>query len=348
MNEILTNGGGKRIEYIDALRGFTMILVVMAHVCQFSFNTSSTILSFFSVFRMPLFFTISGFVLYKPQMVFDGTTLMTFLKKKFKVQIVPTVVFFVLYEWILNHDFMGGLFSGAKHGYWFTLALFYYFVIYALIKYFCLRVKSTNIAENAILITMGIILYVLPKFLHVVFGFNSTTGDLFSISELCYFIFFVLGIFIRKYYNTFIVVLNKPAFVTTLICVNIIGYIVYSKYQFNEAIRFIFYFILRISGVIMAIAFFFRYEDSFSSTKCLGRVFQFIGRRTLDIYLLHYFVLPRGMQTLIGSLDINSMPFMYFFIVFLIAALVIAFCLAISCLLRTSPALARWLFGAKK
>lgn len=320
----------------------------MAHVCQFSFNTSSEIISFFSVFRMPLFFTISGLVLYKPTMVFDGTTLLAFLKKKFRIQIVPTAVFFVLFEWILNQDFIGGLFSGAKHGYWFTLALFYYFVIYALIKYFCLRVKSTNIAENAILITMGVILYVLPKFLHVVFGFNSATGDLFSISELCYFIFFVLGIFIRKYYKDFIVLLDKPAFVTSLICVNIIGYFIYSKYHFNEAIKFMFYFILRISGVIMAIAFFFRYEDSFSSTKRLGRVLQFIGRRTLDIYLLHYFVLPRGMQTHIGSIDINSMPFIYFFIVFLIAAIVIAFCLAISCLLRTSPTLAHWLFGAKK
>ncbi len=325
-----------------------MILVVMAHVCTFSFNTSSEILSFFTVFRMPLFFTISGFVLYKPQMVFDGTNLIVFLKKKFRIQIVPTVVFFVLYEWIVVNDFMGGLFSGAKHGYWFTLALFYYFVIYALIKYFCSRVKSNNIAENAILIIMGIILYVLPKSLHIFFGFDSSTGDLFSISELCYFIFFVLGILIRRYYNTFVVLLNKSAFVTTLICVNILGYFIYSKYQFNEVIKFVFYFVLRISGVIMAIAFFFRYEDSFSSTKSLGRILQFIGRRTLDIYLLHYFILPCGMQSLISSLDVNSMPFIYFFIVFLMAALVIAFCLAISCLLRTSPILAHWLFGAKK
>ena len=338
----------KRIEYIDALRGFTMLLVVMAHVCHYSFHTESAMLGFFSVFRMPLFFTISGFVLYKPQMAFNGTDTWAFIKKKFRIQIIPTFIFFVLFEWLCRHDFIGGIFSGAKHGYWFTLALFYYFVIYAIIKHLCFRVKSTNVAENAILITTGIILYVLPKFLHVFFRFDSATEDPFSISELCYFIFFALGVLIRKHYRTFTTFLNNPIFLTTIICVTILGYFVYAKYHFPEAVKFIFFFILRTSGIIMAIAFFFRHEGSFSSTTRLGRVFQFIGKRTLDIYLLHYFFLPRGMQTLISSLNINSMPVIYFLIVFLTAALVMAFCLATSSLLRTSPALARWLFGAKK
>ena len=87
-----------------------MLLVVMAHVCQFCFNTDSAILNYFSVFRMPLFFTISGFVLYKPDMAFDSINLSSFLKKKFRVQIIPTLVFFCLYEWLLNHDFIGGIF----------------------------------------------------------------------------------------------------------------------------------------------------------------------------------------------------------------------------------------------
>ena len=57
----------QRIEYIDAMRGVTMLLVVMAHVSMFclglygyngfSFN------KMLSEFRMPLFFFVSGFVL---------------------------------------------------------------------------------------------------------------------------------------------------------------------------------------------------------------------------------------------------------------------------------------------
>jgi fucose 4-O-acetylase-like acetyltransferase len=55
----------ERIQYIDALRGFTMLLVVFAHVETFSFQymENATFLGeFFKLFRMPLFFFISGFI----------------------------------------------------------------------------------------------------------------------------------------------------------------------------------------------------------------------------------------------------------------------------------------------
>lgn len=58
----------KRIEYIDALRGFTIILVIYAHVVFSSYGENGGSLESFSFndiflsFRMPLFFFISGFV----------------------------------------------------------------------------------------------------------------------------------------------------------------------------------------------------------------------------------------------------------------------------------------------
>ena len=61
----------KRLEYIDALRGFTMILVVFAHIINYGYHitdakaeTMDTFNNLFIRFRMPLFFFISGFVLY--------------------------------------------------------------------------------------------------------------------------------------------------------------------------------------------------------------------------------------------------------------------------------------------
>ena len=55
-----------RIHYIDALRGFTMLLVVFAHVLTFGFGMQKSFLSeLFITFRMPMFFFISGFIGYK-------------------------------------------------------------------------------------------------------------------------------------------------------------------------------------------------------------------------------------------------------------------------------------------
>ena len=61
-----------RLQYIDALRGFTMILVVFAHVETYmlSIDPNTTFISsLFISFRMPLFFFISGYIAFKSKKV---------------------------------------------------------------------------------------------------------------------------------------------------------------------------------------------------------------------------------------------------------------------------------------
>ena len=63
-----TTSHKERLEWLDAMRGFTMILVVAYHVAQFGFDQTvkhSSSLSFLMLFRMPLFFFVSGFLAYK-------------------------------------------------------------------------------------------------------------------------------------------------------------------------------------------------------------------------------------------------------------------------------------------
>lgn len=80
------------------MRGFTMLLVVCAHVATYSYQTDLvTFHAAFSTFRMPLFFFISGFILYKASRIWNTVTTLDFLKKKFMVQIIPTLFFFVLF-----------------------------------------------------------------------------------------------------------------------------------------------------------------------------------------------------------------------------------------------------------
>ena len=90
-----------RIEYIDALRGFTMILVVFYHVALTCWHIIGmdvpSIHPYLVQVRMPLFFFISGFVLYKAGIKWNLLHIKQFLHKKFIVQIIPTIVFLVLY-----------------------------------------------------------------------------------------------------------------------------------------------------------------------------------------------------------------------------------------------------------
>ena len=57
-----------RLKYVDALRGFAIILVILVHMALFSFGVNiekaDNVNYYFVLFHVPLFFFISGFVFY--------------------------------------------------------------------------------------------------------------------------------------------------------------------------------------------------------------------------------------------------------------------------------------------
>ena len=84
MNEI-TQTKKPRLEWLDALRGFTMILVVAYHVAEMGFGESwrhSSSMPFLVLFRMPLFFFVSGFLAYRASQVWDFRNFGSLLWKK--------------------------------------------------------------------------------------------------------------------------------------------------------------------------------------------------------------------------------------------------------------------------
>ena len=128
----------KRIEWLDAMRGFTMLLVVAYHVAQFGFQENektSAALPFLVLFRMPLFFFVSGFLAYKARFVWNIQNTLPLVRKKLMVQIVPAVIFlciFIIFK--TNNEFWDGFLkamkSPTKNGYWFTWVLLQMFLIY--------------------------------------------------------------------------------------------------------------------------------------------------------------------------------------------------------------------------
>ena len=101
-------------------------------------------------------------------------------------------------------------------------------------------------------------------------------------------------------------------------------------------------------GTILSFAFFRKYEEAFSQNTVIGRGLQYIGRRTLDVYLLHFFFLPRNLENLDSLIMENGNPTVELFVSLTIALMVIAICLLIGNVIRLSPTLAHWTLGAKK
>ena len=127
-----------RIEYIDAMRGFTMIMVVLYHIKlnNFSGPADNTLFTLILMsFIMPLFFFISGFCTYKYNTcILKLQPLVTSLKNKIQIYVIPTLIIGLVYTYIVTkqnwYDF---IIDDLKLGYWFTIALLEMFLIYYLI-----------------------------------------------------------------------------------------------------------------------------------------------------------------------------------------------------------------------
>lgn len=79
----------KRIDFIDLAKGFCIILVVLEHIISY-FNVSYAIHDALKIFRMPLYFFLSG-LFFKPYEGFGG-----FLKRKTNKLLVPFFAFYFM------------------------------------------------------------------------------------------------------------------------------------------------------------------------------------------------------------------------------------------------------------
>lgn len=209
----------KRIEYIDALRGFTMILVVFAHIEAFSmFGMQHTTFlgSIFQSFRIPLFFFISGYIAFKATAPNKNLVL-----KKLRIQLIPATVFGLIF---CHGNISGYILDTAKVGYWFTYVLLEMFLIYYTISYVAHKYpNSTSKIFCYTTIIIAVILYILRLPLKL----NPTLNTLGSITcfhyTFSYFHFFVFGLLASKFKQHFERLLDNKYIVAIAIVLFTIG-----------------------------------------------------------------------------------------------------------------------------
>lgn len=127
-----------RLDYIDALRGFAMLLVVYHHLVVMGLRDSGYVSPVNEVLRsffMPLFFFISGFVSYKSGRAWTLSYVSAFLLRKARKMLIPTIVMFVLCTLFFKLDIVEYLSVSFKCGYWFTWSLFCMMFIWTVCSY---------------------------------------------------------------------------------------------------------------------------------------------------------------------------------------------------------------------
>lgn len=332
----------QRIGYIDAMRGFTMILVVYSHICRYCLGDwTMGFNDVFFLFRLPCFFFISGW-LFGPEDRPMGQT----IRHKFMVQIVPTVIFLLL---LAPPPLFFSRLGTTKGGYWFTFALF---------EFFLLSLFSTKYLKRwsgVFALSISVVAYCYDVFYNslppssFLLPLSSFLGFL-SFATWRYYLFFYIGTWVKGHFGQFQRWIDKP----TVIVIVIVGFVLFALNPRSEnvALEFVIFAVGGILGMTMIFVL-FRWLGThhLSHTSYLfsltSHLLKYIGQRTLDIYLLHYFVLPRFLLFYAPQLRAYNSRWLEFLVAMLLALVVVAICLFVSYVVRLNPFLGHYLFGVK-
>lgn len=344
---IATNSG--RINYIDALRGLSMILVVLAHVYLFMSPRhwdGSPLASILMSFRMPLFFFVSGFFAYKTINRWTRTVVTDILVRKVRAQVLCATIFYMLYQYI-HH---AGLFDFVTHGYgyfWFTIALFQMFVLYV-----ALNLVSRLIGRN--IVDASLVVLSVASCVAGLTVFKDGIGVTLSWHQIIlYFQYFAGGILVRRHWGRFERMLSSDAFRTITIVLFAAGCFTHYGDWYRAPSDLPHYLtqgvLHRWTGLFTVLIFFHSRADLFNGGGTVARFLRFTGTRTLDIYMMHMFFVPYLANTgLYAFLSPPGMAAVKLALGLTIALTIVGVCLLLSSVLRTSRFLSVWLFGVRR
>lgn len=345
-----SNMGRKRFEYIDAMRGFAILFIVFGHIPLYCYGITNEQLSSFraltSLLQLPMFFFVSGYVLNSEKMLNRGGKTWYL---KLRQLIIPAMFFCGIYIFINKTDIIYCITDKFKCGYWFTFTLFEFILIQCLWEFIA---KSLNINNKG---QLYIILFVVIALGFYILSIPTVSNRLGSVSGIVgipmlrYYMYFVAGRLIHLNLESML----RYKYRDTLVSVVIFGFLLLAvcNWCFNADLSGpLFHFNLimfELFALLSIFVLFYKKRTYFSSSSRASKAITFIGRRTLDIYLLHYFFLPKDLSVF-GHYFVNHpAPILELAFCGIVTILVVVVCLIVSEILRQSTFCRKWLLGAK-
>lgn len=174
----------KRIIYIDNLRGFLILLVILGHCLQYTGSGNENLLyRVIYAFHMPLFMAISGYVCYRPKLEWGK------IGKRARQLLIPFLSWaFVTCILVGKAEYILEIIPYPDRGLWFLYALFFI----TFLNTFCDWIaRKINMSLEVLTLIVALLLSA------IVLLFSIRIFELQYISY--YFVFYCAGFFARKY-----------------------------------------------------------------------------------------------------------------------------------------------------
>lgn len=326
-----------RLHHMDVLKGMAIFMVVMGHVLTMCVRDvdRAALFKFVGEIHMPVFFFISGWFTLKLVPTAGGRMRwrVPALWPRCKRLLLPMLVMSSLWVIYFPHSglqspldstFEGLWFSEYKNGYWFTYVLFQIVVIYAALAGIFSRITS---AAGQILATIAVwaLLIVISQMMPG--NVNSFISFIFTVR---FFPVFMAGAIAAAHSGEFGRLLrSSSAYTLALLIGAVLLYFICWPWEFeNLHIHFgalsldvdIARSIFQILLAYVAIAAVQPWcEKAFGPDKGEGshrfaKAWQYLGRESLTIYLLHYFFLfPMGLwRDELMAMNLSFVPTLVF------------------------------------
>lgn len=323
-----------RIEYIDYLKGLCIISVVMLHVLYINQGQNTVLIKILDIFQMPIFFFLSGLFAFKKD-IYNTQTIMSLIKTKTITLLLPFIFVGSIYTIISKTSILDNfLFSNMHNGYWFIWVLFMMFLILSIVQI----INYILNPQKKIIIHIGIFILIYLGIIFIYTFFSQTLFyHFFSIPQIFrYIIFFFFGILYSKYEQVRILFSNQYTQFLSIILAILLGIIYYNTHII---------FTQLLSRLFSVIALFNIIKQN-KESLILNKYISYIGKKSLSIYILHYFLifdLPFG-----WLINIYSNISCTFFVVCILSIAITITTLLLDLLISSSSILSFLFIGKNK
>lgn len=335
----------------DVLKGLAIFLVVMGHVLTMCIRDidRASLFKFIGQTHMPLFFFVSGLLTLRRQP--DGSVRLPNLWQRAVRLLLPMVAVSTLWiYWFPNSGLQSPLEPGWaglwgslwKNGYWFTPVLFEITILYVPFALLLGHVRRPG-SQIALAVAFCVVISVAVSFL------PPRWAEISSLPLAAMFLPpFLAGVIAGDRLDAFLLWCRRSGVVTVSLLATavLMSYVCwYWRYPLIPAWAVtVAQPLLHISLAVLAVGVLGAWADG--GTPAV-RLWSFLGRKSLAIYLLHYFFLfPMGwIRPWLESMDLAIVPLGA--VCALVAALIIGAVLLVDFVVCHSRPLALLLTGTK-
>lgn len=334
-----------RSVYLDALRGIAILFMVTGHAFVFLARNEPNIINDFVItWHMPLFAAISGFVSFRETISMESAR--TKVKKRLTQQILPTIILCTIWTSTLSPaSWQETIDSMYKGGYWYTFVALELYIIYLaillIIRY------STNTRKIQSIIFIFIIIGT-PLFEKILFSFGISPSCRWLVPNLFKLLpFFFLGCLLKANEQQLKRLLAHKTCVIIVSSVLILGCAIILHTSIYDHHSVFVRFLSSLFPILAFLLIFLSFGKQFENKK-VAIVLSRYGKDSLEIYLIHFFVLA-SLSYLIGLEFLTNLcpDIIIYLILFIVSVPIASICLYISRLLM-HVGIYRYIFFTEK